>query len=74
MAKKPDQNKAMRPGEDKLARDQATLERDANLDGEPAVRSDHKTVTCKNRGCADYDRPRTDGSKCECSRGRSVLR
>jgi hypothetical protein len=62
----PGEDKAMRPGDDKLARDQATLERD--FDPPPAAASDHKTVTCYNPACPDYRQPRTDGRSCGCKR------
>lgn len=69
MAKKQSSSsdKALRPAEDKLTRDQAALERDANIGGD-GPRSDHKTVTCYNAACPDYRRPRTDGSSCACKK------
>lgn len=67
-SKRSSSDKAMHgPPEDKLSRDQAQLERDANLDLE-GPRSDHKTVTCYNPACPDYRRPRTDGSSCACKK------
>lgn len=66
----PSSDKAMRPAEDKLARDQAALERDFDPERDlpPTRPPDHKTVTCYNPACADYRRPRVDGSACSCRR------
>lgn len=62
--KKPSEDKAVRPAEDKLARDQAALEH--RFDPQPSEASDHRVTTCYNPACSDYRRPRDDGSKCSC--------
>lgn len=49
-----------------ISSDQDVLERNANIGSGPP--SDHKTVTCYNPACADYRRPRSDGSSCACKK------
>lgn len=73
--KRPNEDKAMRPGEDKIvagtvSSDQGVLER--NFDPPAVEPSDHKTVTCYNPACPDYRRPRNDGSSCACKKTSAV--
>lgn len=65
--RKPNQDKAMRPAEDKLATDLKTLTRDATFDG-PSHGGDHKTTICYNRGCDDYGVARQGDGPCSCRR------
>lgn len=70
--KKPDQDKSIGRAETKLdlrsqATDQASLERNADLNENPGDGS-HKTSVCYNAGCADYRVERKGDAPCACKR------
>lgn len=72
-AKRAGADKAMRPAEDKLTNDLATLERDANLEGESRG-GDHKITVCYNPACPDYRVERTGDGPCSCKRTKAIAR
>lgn len=76
--KKADENKAMKPAEDKLtirtiSGDQATLEHNANFEGESRG-GDHKITVCYNHACPDYRVERVGDAPCACKRTKALVR
>ena len=71
--RKPDQHKAvLGPDETKLdlrtvSGDQATLERNARIDG-GTYDGSHVVSVCYNAACPDYRRERVGGVSCGCRR------